>query len=141
MKSKIKTLYKKYEEIVNYLIVGVIGTIVSIGTYWLFEKIAFSAVNDKNVSIIIANVTSWVVVVIFLYFLNRKYVFKSKNEKVLKEFISFALGRVATLVLETIVIYLVVDLFSGDDLVGKILGQIVVIVSNYLLSKFLIFKK
>ena len=141
MVSKIKTLLKKYEELISYLIVGVLGTIVSIGTYWLFEKVAFSVVSDKNVSIIVANVTSWVIVVIFLYFLNRKYVFKSKNKRIFGEFVSFALGRVFTLVLETIVIYLVVDLLSGSDLVGKIFGQVVVIITNYILSKFLIFKK
>ncbi|MDO4967564.1 MAG: GtrA family protein [Candidatus Saccharibacteria bacterium] len=141
MMKKLLALYKKYEELINYLVVGVLGTAVSIFTYWLFELIAFNFFNDKNVSILLGNTISWVIVVVFLYFLNRKYVFKSKSEKVFKEFISFTLGRVFTLFLETVVIFLVVSVFSGSDLVGKVLGQIVVIVTNYILSKFIIFKK
>ena len=141
MFKKFLALYKKYEEIINYLIVGVLGTAVSIATYWLFELITFSIFNDKNVSIIIGNTLSWVIVVIFLYFLNRKYVFKSKSKEIFKEFISFTLGRVFTLFLETIVIFIVVSVFSGSDLIGKVLGQIIVIITNYILSKFVIFKK
>lgn len=141
MLKKLQKLYKKYEEIINYMIVGVAGTAVSIFTYWLFELIAFSIFNDKNVSIIIGNTISWIIVVLFLYSLNRKYVFKSKSKEILKEFISFTLGRLFTLFLETIVIFIVVSVFLGSDLVGKVLGQIVVIITNYILSKFIIFKK
>ena len=141
MIKKILALYKKYEELVNYLIVGVIGTIVSISSYWLLERVSYLIFNDKNVSILLGNIISWFIVVIFLYILNRKYVFKSKNKEILKEFLSFALGRVFTLILETATIYLVVGLFSGSDLVGKVIGQVVVIITNYILSKFIIFKK
>ena len=125
--------YKKYEELVNYLISGVLGVVVSISSYWLCRQVGFD--------IVVSNSVSWVIAVIFMYILNRVFVFKSKSEKIAKEFLSFALARVFTLLLETAVIFLVVDVFSGNDMVGKVLGQIVVIITNYILSKFIIFKK
>ncbi len=128
-----KDFYKKYEEVLRYLIVGVIGMIISIFSYYLCRNF--------DLHYAVSNVISWVVTVIVVYVLNRKYVFKSKSDKILKEFISFVLVRIFTLFLETATIWLVVDVIHGNDIVGKFLGQFVVIVSNYLFSKFFIFKK
>ena len=125
--------YKKYEEVLRYLIVGVIGMIISIFTYWLCRNF--------EMHYAVANVISWIITVIVVYVLNRKYVFKSKSDKIFKEFITFVFVRIFTLFLETGTIWLIVDVIHGNDIVGKFLGQFVVIVSNYLFSKFFIFKK
>lgn len=128
-----KDFYKKYEEVLRYLIVGVIGMIISVFSYWLCRNF--------DLHYVVSNVISWVVTVIVVYVLNRKYVFKSKSEKIFKEFLMFVLARIFTLFLETATIWLVVDVIHGNDIVGKFLGQFVVIVSNYILSKFIIFKR
>lgn len=129
----VEKFYKKYEEVLRYLIVGVIGMIISIFTFWLCRNF--------ELHYVVANVISWIITVIVVYFLNRKYVFKSKSEKVLQEFVSFVVVRIFTLFLETAMIWLIVDVIHGNDIVGKFVGQFVVIVSNYLFSKFFIFKK
>lgn len=85
--KKILNLYKKYEEIINYLIVGVLTTIVSLGIKWgllftiLDAKIAFQ--------LQIAVIISWIGAVTFAYVTNRIFVFKSKSKNILKEIASF----------------------------------------------------
>jgi len=132
-------LYKKHKEIINYLIFGFLTTIVSLAAYYL---VTFTIL-DPNISIElqIANIISWVIGVLFAYFTNRAYVFNSKNEKKLKEFITFTGARVSTLLLDMAVMFIFVTLLKGNDKIFKIISQILVIVGNYLLSKLIVFKK
>ena len=136
MKEKAVKLYQKNEELVNYLFFGGLGFFVSI--------IAFEIPRLLGVNIIASNVISWIVAVIFIYFTNRKFVFNSdkKDKKsVTIEVISFFAARLFTLLLETLCILLIADVLHWGDLFAKCVGQFVVIVTNYILSKFLIFKK
>ncbi|MBQ6686895.1 MAG: GtrA family protein [Bacilli bacterium] len=132
-------LYKKYKEIINYLIFGFLTTVVSLVAYYLVTI----TILDPNVSLElqIANVISWIVGVLFAYFTNRAFVFNSKNENKLKEFITFTGARVSTLLLDMAVMFIFVTLLKGNDKVFKIVSQILVIVGNYLLSKLIVFKK
>lgn len=132
-------LYKKYKEIINYLIFGFLTTAVSLIAYYLVTL----TILDPNVSLElqIANVISWIVGVLFAYFTNRAFVFNSKNENKLKEFITFTGARVSTLLLDMAVMFIFVTLLKGNDKVFKIVSQIIVIVGNYLLSKLIVFKK
>ena len=87
---------------------------------------------------------SWVLTVIFAYWTNRTFVFKSKNVSrgsLLKEFASFIGARIATEFLEVGFMYLAVDIFGMNSYIAKLIGQVLVIVSNYFLSKLWIFKK
>ena len=76
-------LYKKYKEIISYLIVGVLTTVVSLGVYY---ACVLTFLNPENaLQLQIANIISWVAAVTFAYFTNRKFVFESKNPDMLKE--------------------------------------------------------
>ena len=128
-------IYIKYKEIINYLIAGFLTLIVSISSYALLSKIL-------HIYYIISNIVSWILAVIFAYYVNRKFVFKStsiKREKVY-EIINFFKYRVLSLIIETILMYLLVDIILINDLVSKVIVQIIVIILNYIFSKFLIFK-
>ncbi len=128
-------LYEKYKVIIMYLIFGVLTTIVSIISY-----VAFLKVFDDNA--LLANVFSWIIAVSFAYITNRIWVFDSKNhgfKKVLKEIFSFYAGRFLTLVLEEIILFVGISLLGMDKVFVKLLGQILIVISNYILSKFLIF--
>lgn len=132
-------LYKKYKEIVNYLIFGVLTTIISLAVYYL---LTFTVIDPKNALLLqVANVISWVAGVLFAYVTNRKYVFDSKNEDKLKEFSSFVGARLVTLIMDMIIMYVGVTLMRGNDKIIKLISQVVVIVSNYLFSKIFVFKK
>lgn len=127
-------IYHKNEELWNYLIVGALTTVVSIGSYSIFSKLL-------KINYLISNVLSWVVSVIFAYFTNRWFVFHSKEKKKFKEFIAFVSSRVFTLLLDSGLMIVGVDYLKIDDLLTKILVQIIIVISNYILSKLIVFKK
>ena len=89
----------------------------------------------------IANILSWIAGVLFAYFTNRKYVFESKNENKLKEFISFVGARVTTLILDMIIMGVGVTFLHINDKILKLISQVLVVIANYVLSKLIIFKK
>ena len=132
-------LYNKYKEIINYLIFGVLTTLISLATYY---ALTFTVLNaDKALELQIANIVSWIVSVTFAYFTNRSFVFASKQKLSLKEAFSFYMSRVSTLLLDMGLMYLLVTVLSFNDKLVKIIVQVIVIVLNYVLSKFIVFKK
>ena len=139
--NKIKTIYLKYEEIINYLIVGILTTIVSLGTYFLFVNTFLS--DKSDLSIQIANVLSWICAVTFAYFTNRIFVFKSKseNKEKIKEAIKFYTSRIASLIMDMVLMYILYSLMHIDDTISKLIVQVFVTIANYILAKLLVFKK
>ena len=134
-----KEIYIKYKEMINYLIVGGLTTCVSLLTYYL---LTFTILNPNiSTELQIATIISWIISVLFAFFTNKKYVFESKNKFNFKEMISFILSRLSTLFSEMLLMYLLVTICKYNDKIMKIAVQIIVIILNYLLSKFLVFKK
>ena len=139
MIEKIKELCKKYEEIIIYLIVGVMTTIVSWAAAFLGKLLLDVDVSWQNT---LNNTISWVVGVLFAYPLNRKWVFKSKNPKILKEFLGFASSRDSTLVMDIVIMWLTVNVIGMNYWIAKIfISSVIVTIANYVFSKLLIFKK
>ena len=80
---------KNFREILRYLIVGVLTTVVSLGVYY---GLTLTVLDPNNaVQLQIANVLSWIAAVTFAYIANRKYVFRSENRNVLQEAAAFSL--------------------------------------------------
>ncbi|MGN1310116.1 MAG: GtrA family protein [Clostridia bacterium] len=137
--EKIKQLYLKYKEIINYLIVGVLTTVVSLAVYYIS---VFTFLNpDIPIQLQIANILSWIAGVAFAYFTNRKFVFESTNQNKLQEATKFVSSRITTLLLDMFVMWLGVTILHFNDKIIKIISQILVIVGNYVLSKLFVFKK
>lgn len=134
MFKKIWNLYKKYEEIINYVITGGLGTVVNIATFALFRKL--------ELDITLSNVIAWVITIIFVYILSRFFVFKTAGQKdSTREFVMFVLARLATLGIEILILNLTIEVLHMNELVSKTLAQVIVIVLNYILSKLLVFTK
>lgn len=137
--EKIKELYKKYKEIVNYLIFGVLTTIVSLAVYYMS---VLTLLNPENAfQLQIANIISWIAGVAFAYFTNRRFVFESNEKNKLKEASKFIMARVVTLIIDMIIMYLGVTTLHFNDKIIKLISQVVIIVSNYVFSKLFVFKK
>lgn len=135
--QKVKELIKKYEEIIKYLIIGVLTTIIN---YLVFVI----SINSFGIEMHISNIIAWIVSVIFAYFTNKLFVFESKSfafQIIGKEILSFGAARVFSLVLEEIILYVFVNLLNMNQLIIKLIANVVVIIVNYVLSKFIIFKK
>lgn len=139
MIQKVKELLIKYEEIIAYLIVGVLTTIVSWGACFVAELFLDP---DQTVQNAIINTIGWIAGVVFGYFTNRKYVFKSTNPEMLKEFTAFAGGRVSTWILDIVIMFVTVNLIHMNYWVAKIfISSVLVMIANYVLSKLFVFKK
>ena len=129
-------LYKKHEEGINYLIFGFLAFVLNYILYFLFA-------DAMQMHYMAATVLSWVLTVVFAYWTNRTVVFKSQNKdtgSVVKEFVSFIGARIATEVLELVLMYVMVDMVSINDKISKLVCQVLVILANYVLSKIWIFK-
>lgn len=143
MKKLIEDLYKKYKEIINYLIFGVLTTIVNLVTKYILLFTIFDASNPIQLQSTI--IVSWIVAVLFAYFTNRKFVFESTNKNKLKEFISFIIARISTLLLEMIIMWFFVTLLKLNSnlyvIIFTIIAQVAVVIGNYVFSKLFVFKK
>ncbi len=129
----IKNLYNKYREYIMYLVFGVLTTVVN----WV---IYFPLTNIFHIHYQIANVIAWICAVVFAYFTNREWVFESKNKNKALEFIKFMSGRVFSLLAEMALLFVLIDLISVNENLSKILGAVVVVVLNYIVSKVFVFK-
>ncbi len=137
--KNILALIKKYEEIIRYLIIGVLTTVVSLVTYYIC---VFTFLNPENgVELQIANIISWIISVAFAYITNRTFVFKSKSKDITKEIITFIGARVVTLLMDMAIMFVFVTVLHLNDKLFKLVSQIVVIVANYVFSKLFVFKK
>ena len=139
MFALVKEILKKYREIISYLVVGGLTTVVSLGVYY---ACVFTFLNPDNpVQLQIANIISWIAAVTFAYFTNRKFVFVSKNQNMLKEAAAFFAARIGTLLMEMGIMFVSVTWLGFNDKIMKLVVQFIIIVANYIFSKFLVFSK
>ena len=141
--KKMMNLYKKYEEIINYIIVGGMTTLVSLGTKWL---LLFTILDPKkSFELQLSVIISWICAVAFAYITNRIIVFKSKNNNILKEISTFVGARILTLIIEMVFMWFTVTLLHLDTnlwvFILTILSQFIILVLNYVFSKIFVFKK
>lgn len=151
-----KELWNKYKEIVTYIIFGVLTTVVSWGSYIVF-------VEKLSMPVFAGNLLSWVCAVAFAYVTNKLWVFESKSWKasvIVKEIISFVASRGITGVIEIVFVPLLAktgydnifyniieklnlkaDILYTDGIYSKVSLAVFVVILNYFLSKFIIFKK
>ena len=116
----IKKMYTKYKEIINYLIFGVLTTVISLIVYY---GLTYTIINPDNALMLqVANIISWIAGVLFAYFTNRKYVFESKNTNKVREFTSFVAARVTTLLLDMAIMGIGVMLLHGNDKIMKLIS-------------------
>lgn len=137
--KKVKELYEKYKEIINYLIVGGLTTVVGLATYWICTSTFLSP--EVAWQLQLANVISWVLAVAFAYFTNRKFVFESKEKNKIKEATKFVGGRVVTLLIDMLIMWLGVTVLHINDKIIKIIDQVIIIIGNYIISKLFVFNK
>ncbi len=166
--SKIKDLYKKYEEIIKYLIFGVLTTLVGWIVYFALLwalKLVFGVSGDdtssgKYIAIYtVAQVVQWVVAVLFAFFTNRKWVFTKaeRDVPVIPQLIKFSGGRVVTFFIDYLVTLFaamgIAALISGStsvqlfgrewnmaEISAKVIAAVIVIVCNYVISKIFVFR-
>lgn len=158
-----KNLFKKYREIIVYLVFGFITTAVSMGVYFAILLLAehLGGISpdtpEFNVIRLVAQALQWIAGVLVAFFTNKKWVFNAggtTKKETTRELSKFALGRVGTLGLDTALTFGTVWILNAmnyvpfrfiltftADLWSKIVASVVVIITNYIISKFIVFKK
>ena len=132
----VNPFYKKNKEILLYLFFGGLTFLVSISSYALFNiRIGWNALT--------ANIASWILAVAFAYVTNRTWVFEPSTDRgsnLIKEITGFFGGRIATLVIEELILFIFITEFEMNSVLVKIVAQVVVIALNYVISKMIVFK-
>lgn len=129
-----KNIIQKNKEIIMYLVFGVLTTVVNIVVYYIFS-------NLLHMNYLFSNAMAWFLSVLFAYVTNRKYVFDSKNNQIIKEAISFFGSRLATGIMDMMLMWFLVNFNVVNDVVAKVVVNVIVVILNYILSKLVVFKK
>ena len=149
-------------EIAVYLLFGVLTTVVSMATYfgtlWFGERIMLISPDNAKFNLIriVAEILQWVLAVLFAFFTNKKWVFKDADSSVSTgtQLLRFSTSRLATLGLDALITlgtvwillalgYQAITLLGfaiSADLIAKLAASVVVVISNYILSKLFVFK-
>ncbi len=133
--SKICELLKKHKQIILYLVFGVLTTVVNIVAYWVFAY-------PLSLNTILSTILAWLLSVVFAFVTNKFFVFEKKTSKNLAyEILTFFASRLLTGGLDTLIMFVFVDILLANDILIKVISNIVVIILNFVLSKIIVFKK
>lgn len=144
MNDKINNLIKKFlnKETISYLIFGVLTTIINIVVFWFAEReLAF--IMSKDAASLVGNVIAWVISVAFAFVTNKLFVFESKSmafKVVMAELTGFVIARLLSLAFDEGFMFVAIVLLGMNSLLAKIISNVFVVIINYVLSKFFIFK-
>lgn len=133
---RIRNIFEKYKEIISYGFWGAITTLVNYAVFFVCLRLF-------DINYLISNIGSWVCAVTFAYITNKVFVFNSTDWSMTKlktEVLPFFLGRIFSLVVETVMLYVLVDGLSFSSEIIKVFTNLVVITINYFISKLMIFK-
>lgn len=135
--NKIKFLVTKYQEVISYLIFGVLTTIVNIAVFYVFNTLF-------DINYLISNGISWFFSVLFAFYTNKYFVFKSNHlnlKDLIKEIGLFFWFRLLSGGIDMVLMFIMVSTMLLNQNYAKIITQVVIVILNYVFSKLYIFKK
>lgn len=135
--KQFKSLWEHYRELILYVLFGGCTTLINILIYFLCRQ-------WLAMEVVAADVVAWLLAVIFAYITNKLFVFESKSWRaklVTKEVAAFMAARLFSLGVDVVMLYVTVELLEWWELPMKVLANVVVIVINYIFSKWIIFRK
>ncbi|WP_296790730.1 GtrA family protein [uncultured Methanobrevibacter sp.] len=121
------------KELFWYVVFGVLTTLVNIGVYFVLTRL--------GINYLLSNILAWFFSVLFAYVTNRRWVFESKSPNVLKECVLFFSGRIFSGVIDTGLMWLFIDVLAIGDVISKTVIQVIVVVLNYVISKWVVFNE
>jgi predicted membrane protein len=132
-----KPLYQKHKEVLLYLFFGGLAVFLNLALFVFFTK-------HFGWGALFANIVDWVICVLFQFITNKTWVFDAETDSAKgfwAQLAGFFSGRLLTLGVEELMLFVFIDRLHWNSLLVKLIAQIVVIVSNYIISKFFVFKK
>ncbi len=137
MMDFLRSLLKKYRDVLSYLVFGVLTTAVNYGVY-------LPCYNLLGLSAAVSNGVAWVFAVAFAYLTNKPFVFQSHDwsmQTVLPELTKFIGCRIGSGAAETGILLVTVDILGWNGNAWKLLTSVLVVVLNYVGSKLLVFSR
>lgn len=133
--EKIRALLREYREIISYVFWGVMTTAVNYASYTLLTELL-------HVHYLTSTIIAWTISVLFAYFVNKLFVFQSRGWgwNALRELWQMVASRLFSLGLEMAIMWFFVDTLHCNHLIIKLMANVVVVIVNYVLSKWIIFK-
>ena len=150
----LKKLYNKYEELIVYVYYGLLTTILNMLVQFVMQFAVMKLVVwDAKLETTIYTSVAWLVAVVFAFYVNKRYVFKSesKETKTLAwEFLTCVGARALSYFMELGIMvvgtYFYHDTVTDTDIVWiyvifKFAAQVIVTLANYFFSKLIVFRK
>lgn len=135
MMDAILKIIKKYWDVLSYLVFGVLTTAVNYVVY-------LPCYNILGLSAAASNAIAWVFAVAFSFLTNKPFVFRSYDwsaKTVIPELTKFVGCRIGSGIMETLILFLVVDILDWNGNLWKILTSVFVVILNFIGSKLLVF--
>lgn len=132
-----RNLLVKYKEVILYIFFGGCTTLVNIVVYYICAHLL-------SLGTVPSTAVAWILSVAFAYITNKIYVFESRSRElraIVREIVSFVSCRFLTGLMDLVIMYACVDILRFNDLIIKIISNILVIILNYIASKLLIFRE
>ena len=134
----IKLFWKCYNNhVLRYIFFGGLAALVNLGTYYILRGVF-------QIDIVVANTISVIAAILFAYYTNSRFVFETQA-KTFKghffEFVKFVSARISTMIIEVGGVWLMVEVLCINDYISKFVIQFIVLLLNYIFSKFFIFTK
>ena len=129
--------YKKHKEALLYLFFGGVSFFLNMTMYFAF-------INIYSMNVLIANMISWIIIVAFCFVTNKIWVFDNKEtaaKSLATQLLSFYASRLFTFGAEELILFVFIEKLNYNNLAIKLIAQIIVIISNYILSKLIVFRK
>ena len=133
----LKPWYSKHKEVLLYLFFGGLAVFLNLGLFVFFTK-------NLGWGDLFANVVDWIICVLFQFITNKTWVFAAETDPtkgLLAQLTGFFGGRLLTLLLEELILGIFIVGLHWNRIAVKLAAQIFVIVANYVISKFFVFKK
>lgn len=130
-----KEVVIKYKMFLKYLLVSLVVSAINVAIYAIL-------VNVSKGNHIFSNIIAWIISTYVNFEFNKKIVFKNEeNKSRLKQMSSFYVLRLTSLVIDTLVLKLCIEVFLMHYIIAKIISNFSTTFNNYFISKYYIFNK
>ncbi|MHC6536974.1 GtrA family protein [Latilactobacillus sakei] len=133
MIKTIQNLIHRYWEQLMYLVFGVLTTAVNMVVFYLLDQYT-------GMYYLLSNTVAWFLSVLFAFFTNKTWVFQSKYttfRDFSREIASFFFFRGISYIMDTAIMFVGISMLHGPNMVVKIIDQFVIILANYIFSKWI----
>ena len=137
MIKAIQKIIQQYWEQLMYLVFGVLTTLVNMVVFYLLDRYT-------GMYYLLSNTIAWFLSVLFAFFTNKTWVFQSKYTTIpdfIREMTSFFFFRGISYLMDTAIMFIGISLLHGPNMIVKLIDQFVVILANYIFSKWIFNQK